>query len=387
MRRLMMGLAVALITLATGAIHSEAQQIANGKVTTAAPTYVNNSANALSLDTAGYLRVTCDASCTGGGGGTSNVNIAEVGGTTVTSPLPVLAGQDGAWTVSVSGTVANNITEIAGVNVGSTVPGALDITCVSGCVAGSGVSQGTATTSPPTYVNGTNNPLSLDLAGNLRTSLLTALPAGSNSIGTVNVGNFPATQPVSGTVTANQGGTWNVGVTGTVDVSGSTVSVTNFPATQPVSGTVTANQGGSWTVGVNNFPATQPVSGTVTADAQPITAPGTTNYSLIAANSTNSTLVVSGVHAVQSVLLANNSANIAYLKLYDTGSAPTCGSGTPVARYMIPGASSGGAGSNISIALGAAFSSGIGFCLTGGIADADTTAVAASAYLINITYR
>jgi hypothetical protein len=43
--------------------------------------------------------------------------------------------------------------------------------------------------------------------------------------GTVNVGNFPATQPVSGTV-----------------------SVGNFPATQPVSGTVSVgNTSGAWT--------------------------------------------------------------------------------------------------------------------------------------------
>ena len=44
-------------------------------------------------------------------------------------------------------------------------------------------------------------------------------------------------------------------VSGRIPVDGSGV-------TQPVSGTVTANQGGSWTVGVNNFPATQVVSAT-----------------------------------------------------------------------------------------------------------------------------
>lgn len=48
-------------------------------------------------------------------------------------------------------------------------------------------------------------------------------PSGSGS--SVNVTNFPATQPVSGTVTA---------------------SISNFPGTQPVSGTVAATQSGSW---------------------------------------------------------------------------------------------------------------------------------------------
>lgn len=71
--------------------------------------------------------------------------------------------------------------------------------------------------------------------------------------GTVNVGNFPATQPVSGTV-----------------------AVSNFPATQTVNGTVTANQGTSpWVTSVSNFPSSYeisndvgnpvPVSGTVAA--------------------------------------------------------------------------------------------------------------------------
>lgn len=85
---------------------------------------------------------------------------------------------------------------------------------------------------------------------------------------------FPATQPVSGTVTVNAGvGPWPV-----TDNGGSlTVDGTFFQATQPVSGTVTANagtgpfpvsdNGGSLTVDGAFFQATQPVSGTVTANA------------------------------------------------------------------------------------------------------------------------
>jgi hypothetical protein len=99
-------------------------------------------------------------------------------------------------------------------------------------------------------------------AQTLRTIIATdqgAIPVSQSGSWTVtaSVSNFPATQPVSGTV-----------------------AVSNFPATQPVSGTVTANQGtggsSAWkvdgsavtqpvsgTVAVSNFPATQPVSGTV----------------------------------------------------------------------------------------------------------------------------
>jgi hypothetical protein len=65
------------------------------------------------------------------------------------------------------------------------------------------------------------------------------------------VGNFPATQAVSGTVTANAGtGPFPVSDNGgSLTVDGS-VSVSNFPATQPVSGTV--NIGTAPQVAVNN---------------------------------------------------------------------------------------------------------------------------------------
>lgn len=77
---------------------------------------------------------------------------------------------------------------------------------------------------------------------------------------------------VSGTVNSVQSGVWTTGRTwdlsfaaDQVDASGSSVSVSNFPAVQPVSGTVTATQGTSpWvvsgTVAVSNFPATQAVT-------------------------------------------------------------------------------------------------------------------------------
>lgn len=61
--------------------------------------------------------------------------------------------------------------------------------------------------------------------------------------------------------------------TDTVDVSGSSVSVSNFPATQPVSGTVTANAGtGTFAVSAASLPlptgaATETTLGTILADA------------------------------------------------------------------------------------------------------------------------
>jgi len=54
--------------------------------------------------------------------------------------------------------------------------------------------NGQATTAAPTYVDATSNPLSLDLSGNLRTTNTTAIPAGTNTIGSLN--------PLAGTYTS-----------------------------------------------------------------------------------------------------------------------------------------------------------------------------------------
>lgn len=68
--------------------------------------------------------------------------------------------------------------------------------------------------------------------------------------GTVSVSNFPATQPVSGTVTANAG-------TGSFTVAQATAA--NLNAT--VTGTVTANQGGTWTVADSDLQALDTTNG------------------------------------------------------------------------------------------------------------------------------
>jgi hypothetical protein len=73
------------------------------------------------------------------------------------------------------------------------------------------------------------------------------LPAGSNALGSVSV---------TGTVAATQSGTWNIGtvtsITNPVAVTG-----TFWQTTQPVSGTVTADQGGApWTITGNGVAGT-----------------------------------------------------------------------------------------------------------------------------------
>jgi hypothetical protein len=83
----------------------------------------------------------------------------------------------------------------------------------------------------------------------------------------------------------------------------------------------------------------------------------------------------------------NNSTTIAYIKLYNAAQgSTTCGAGTPVYQGMIPAAAAGG--STVSMnGYGIAFSTAITACVTTGFADNDTTAPAASTYVINYFYK
>lgn len=117
------------------------------------------------------------------------------------------------------------------------------------------------------------------------------------------------------------------------------------------------------------------------------TSGGTSSAGGVMANSTNSTNVKASAGQIYSVQTGNISATVpAYLKLYDKATAPTCGTDTPVKRIVIPANSLGG-GNNVSIPIGWQFTSGIGYCVTAGIADNDTTAVAASTVIVNIGYK
>jgi hypothetical protein len=109
--------------------------------------------------------------------------------------------------------------------------------------------------------------------------------------------------------------------------------------------------------------------------------------STIAANNTTAIIIKNTGGNVYSVDAFNNGTTVAYVKLYNATTA-TCGSGTPQARYMIPfGASSSGGGFNVSNINGDAYGVGIVMCITTGIADSDTSAPAASTYIVNVHYR
>lgn len=118
---------------------------------------------------------------------------------------------------------------------------------------------------------------------------------------------------------------------------------------------------------------------------QAVTSGGWSLSSTLTPNNTTAVVVKASAGQIGKIVAFNNSATIAYLKIYNATSA-TCGSGTPVDRILIP-ASTSGAGVSIPDAVGDAYSTGITYCVTTGYADNDTTAPAANAYVVNIHYK
>lgn len=116
---------------------------------------------------------------------------------------------------------------------------------------------------------------------------------------------------------------------------------------------------------------------------------GASPFHLVALNSNNCQKIIAGAHSVFSAQLSGIGSAPAYLKFYDKTTAPVAGTDTPIKVLMIPAASTAanGAGSNVLIPFGAQFSSGLGICVTAGIADNDNTSVAAATYVINFDYQ
>lgn len=103
---------------------------------------------------------------------------------------------------------------------------------------------------------------------------------------------------------------------------------------------------------------------------------------LIAAGSTNATLVLARSGQVGGYYFFNSATYPVYIKLYDSATIPTAGAGVPLATLGVPA----GAAGNVSFAGGILFSAGIGFTLTKLSADNDTTALVAGDLILNLFY-
>jgi hypothetical protein len=130
------------------------------------------------------------------------------------------------------------------------------------------------------------------------------------------------------------------------------------------SGTVTAVTTVGTVTNVTN-------AGTPTAPATP--------FILNSAASTNGALIITGTSGLQAFYATNTGATIAFVKLYNKATAPTVGTDTPAMILPVPAAVAGVPGvCSLPIGFsGFRFALGLGIAITGGVADSDTTAVAA----------
>lgn len=233
-----------------------------GAVTTSAPSYTTAQTSPLSLTTAGALRIDGSGSTQPISGSVSVSNFpATQAVTQSTSP----------WVVS--GTVTANLGTIAGVATETTLA---KLTQTQGSTT-SGQSgpliQGAVTTAAPTYTTAQSSPLSLTTAGALR------------------VDNSANTQPVSGTLTVNQGTSpWvgNISQFGGTNVSTGTgasgsgiprVTISNDSKiidTAPATQNITVVDSGSTTTAVANSQSF--ITGSATANS-------TASFALISAES------------------------------------------------------------------------------------------------------
>jgi hypothetical protein len=183
-----------------------------------------------------------------------------------------------------------------------------------------------------------------------------------------------------------------------VDGSGVTqpVSGTFWQATQPVSGTVTANQGGApWAENITQLGGTaidtnsgNKSAGTLRVvlatdqpaltNTQPVqdkvaSSGGEVPYHNLSANTTNFTNVKGVACQLYGFDLSNTSSSTIFVKFYDKATAPSTGD-TPKRTIQVP------ANSTVArtIPKGMQFASGFGWAATGAVADNDTTAIAAS---------
>lgn len=133
----------------------------------------------------------------------------------------------------------------------------------------------------------------------------------------------------------------------------------------------------------SDYSPLQMKNGLLFTSAAANTVGGTSLATLTAANSTNATNVKASAGSVYGLSGYTISATAAWLSLYNNSGTPTCGTSI-IQQYLIPGSATG-AGFNISFPVPKAFSSGIAYCLTTGIAG--TGSVAASSYVINVDYK
>lgn len=357
----------------------------SGTVTANAGTNLNTSA--LALDTTLSTLSGKITACNTGAVVISSGTVAISGTVGVT--------QSGTWTVQPGNTANTTAWKVDGSAVTQPVSGTVTANAGTGTFAVSAASlplPSGASTAAKQPALGTAGSASSDVLSVQGVASMTALKVDGSAV----------IQPISGTITAN------IGTSGSLALDATITGGTQKSKLVDSGGTNVATVSAGGALKVDASATTQPVSGTFFQTTQPtslaslpalaagtntignvgsvpITSGGLLINRLLSANSTNATLVKSSAGQVYQFVATNTGANPYFFKLFNSGTIPTAGSGTPVLTYMIPG-NTAGAGLAIHIPQGIAFSSGIGYTVTGLVADNDTTAVALNQAVLDVLY-
>ncbi len=278
--------------------------------------------------------------------------------------------------------------------------------CSSATLSGTVTATTTATASsaPTPVVAGTGKPLNIGLFSNLFITSVTPAGAavdltapsgifGKDGATVMSTSNAFADQLQTQTDTVMVGGVNIKEINAVTPLMGAGVTGTGSQRVTAAQDTTTIAGSAPGTAGTPsaNVVSVQGVtSGTplVITNSAAATGGATPSHAIVAANTTSVSIDASP-GTLYSVQVFNNSATIAYLKLYDAAQgSTTCGSGTPKKVILIP-ASTSGAGAVISLggSSGVAFATAITRCVTTGIADNDTGAPAASTYLVEADFK
>lgn len=345
------------------------------------------------VDASNPLPVSVSGVATAANQATGNAHLATLAGAVSGTEMqvdvltmPTVTIQDGGGAITVDGSVS--------------ITGSVAITA-----AALPLPSGAATAAKQPAL-GTAGTASSDVVTVQGIAGMTALRVDGSAVTQPVSGTFwQATQPVSiaSSVSVTQSGTWTVGISGgqTLATVTTVSTVTNLAqmggvaiamgsgvrsaGTQRVTiatdDIVPASQSGTWTVQPGNTANTT----AWLVSSRPATSGGLTMHKTISAASTNATSVKNSAGQLYDIEVYNLNASPRYLKLYNKASAPAVGTDVPVRTILIPGNTAGG-GVTRTIPDGLAFSLGIAFALTTGIADSDTGAVALNEIAVNLGY-
>lgn len=224
----------------------------------------------------------------------------------------------------------------------------------------------------------------VDILGNAGATMDVAEAGAAAATNSLQVaGVYTSTLP---TLTTGQGGTFQLDAKSQalVDLNYVAGSAVSTAATGIIKVGLTDGSGttlNSTSNALNVF-CTGGCSASSTIALVPATSGGLSTKFFVAAASDNSTSLKASAGQVYDVHVYNNAAYPVYLKFQNKASAPTCGTDTNVRVFGVQaGTEFFGHSSD-----GWAFGTGIAYCLTKGITNADDTAVLISDALVDIGY-